>query len=62
MLSIEYAHKRIRPLPIELSLIAVACLGIMQVGWQLLLRCESLNSPLVVMLMLDLLQQRIDRQ
>jgi hypothetical protein len=36
MLSIEYAHKRIRLFQIERSLVAVACLRIMRMVWQLL--------------------------
>jgi hypothetical protein len=37
MLSIEYLHKRARLFRIELSLVALACLGIMLLAWQLLL-------------------------
>jgi hypothetical protein len=37
MLSIEYVHKRARLFRIELSLVAVACLGMMLILWQLLM-------------------------
>jgi hypothetical protein len=36
MLSIEYVHKRVRLFRIELSLVVLACLGIMLLIWQLL--------------------------
>jgi hypothetical protein len=37
MLSIEYVHKRARLFRIELSLVVLACLGIMLIVWQLLI-------------------------
>jgi hypothetical protein len=37
MLSIEYVHKRARLFRIELSLVAIACLGMMLILWQLLM-------------------------
>jgi hypothetical protein len=37
MLSIEYVHKRVRLFRIELSLVAVACLGVMLILWQLMM-------------------------
>jgi hypothetical protein len=37
MLSIEYVHKRVRLFRIELSLVTVACLGVMLMIWQLLM-------------------------
>jgi hypothetical protein len=37
MLSIEYVHKRVRLFRIELSLVALACLGMMLMLWQLLM-------------------------
>jgi hypothetical protein len=37
MLSIEYVHKRARLFRIELSLVAVASLGVMLLVWQLLM-------------------------
>ena len=43
MLSIEYVHKRVRLFRIELSLVAVACLGIMLMVWQLLMLLRILK-------------------
>jgi hypothetical protein len=37
MLSMEYVHKQVRLFRIELSLVAVACLGILLMVWQLLM-------------------------
>jgi hypothetical protein len=37
MLSIEYVHKRVRLFRIELSLVVLACLGIVLMAWQLLM-------------------------
>jgi hypothetical protein len=43
MLSIECAHKRARLFWIELGLVAVACLGIMLMVWQLLMLLRILK-------------------
>ncbi len=43
MLCIEYAHKRIRLFQIERSLVAVACLRIMRMVWQLLVALGTLK-------------------
>ena len=45
MLSIEYVHKRARLFRIELSLVAVACLRIMLMVWQLLMVLRILKEP-----------------
>ena len=37
MLSIEYVHKRVRLFRLELSLVVLACLGIILMVWQLLM-------------------------
>jgi hypothetical protein len=37
MLSIAYVHKRVRLFRIELSLVVLACLGIVLMVWQLLM-------------------------
>ena len=43
MLSIECLHKRVWLLQIELSIVAVACLGIMPMVWQLLVALRILK-------------------
>ena len=43
MLSIEYVNKRVRLFRIELSLAALACLGMMLMLWQLLVLLRILK-------------------
>jgi hypothetical protein len=43
MLSIEYVHKRVRLFRIELSLVVLACLGIVLMLWQLLMLLRILK-------------------
>ena len=36
MLSIEYVHKRVRLFRVELSLVVIACLAVILLGWNIL--------------------------